>query len=103
MIEENVEEFGPNACPDVCTWQADNYAPLTHRAYVLGKEMIEQGARLIFATSFWFQFDMVALAEEYPDVKFVFSGGGWVTTRNMAQVFPKIYQGRYLAGILAAQ
>ena len=63
-------------------------------------DMIDQGAKIIFATSFGYMDYIEKLSKEYPDVKF-FHCSGYKTTDNMSTYFGRGYQARYLTGIVA--
>lgn len=67
------------------------------------KEMIEAGNKLIFAASFGFGAPMYDLSATYPDVKFEHCAGVKPTTDNFATYFGRMYQARYLSGILAGR
>lgn len=64
------------------------------------KDMIDQGAKIIFATSFGYMDYMEKVAKEFPDVKFMHCSG-FKTAANMSNYFGRIYQARYLSGIVA--
>jgi len=64
------------------------------------KDMIDQGAKVIFATSFGYMDYMEKVSKEYPDVKFLHCSG-YKTTDNMANYFGRMYEPRYLSGIVA--
>lgn len=64
------------------------------------RNMIDQGASVIFATSFGYMDYMEKLSSEYPDVAFLHCSG-YKTTENMANYFGRIYEARYLSGIVA--
>jgi basic membrane protein A len=64
------------------------------------RNMIDQGATAIFATSFGYMDFMEKLSSEFPEVAF-FHCSGYKTTENMANYFGRIYQARYLSGIVA--
>lgn len=64
------------------------------------RNMIDQGATAIFATSFGYMDYVKTLSAEYPDVKF-FHCSGYESTENMANYFGRIYEARYLSGIVA--
>lgn len=66
----------------------------------VARDMIDQGAEVIFATSFGYMDHIVEISEEYPEVTF-FHCSGYKTTDNMANYFGRIYQARYLSGIVA--
>lgn len=63
-------------------------------------DMIDQGAKVIFATSFGYMDYIEKLSKEYPDVKF-YHCSGYKTTDNMSTYFGRGYQARYLTGIVA--
>jgi basic membrane protein A len=64
------------------------------------RNMIDQGAKVIFATSFGYMNYVEEISKEYPEVKF-FHCSGYKTTDNMANYFGRIYEARYLSGIVA--
>jgi len=63
-------------------------------------DMIDQGAKVIFATSFGFMEYTEKVAKEHPDVKFLHCSG-YKMTDNMSNYFGRIYEPRYLSGIVA--
>ncbi|HEY3450035.1 MAG TPA: BMP family ABC transporter substrate-binding protein [Myxococcales bacterium] len=67
------------------------------------KELITAGNKLIFAASFGFGAPMYELSAEYPDVKFEHCAGVKPTTDNFATFFGRMYQARYLSGVLAGR
>lgn len=64
------------------------------------RNMVDQGAKAIFANSFGYMDYLEKISKEYPDVAF-FHCSGYKTTENMANYFGRIYQARYLSGIVA--
>lgn len=66
----------------------------------VARDMIDQGANVIFATSFGYMDYIEKVSKEFPDVKF-FHCSGYKTTDNMTAYFGKIEQPRYLSGIVA--
>jgi basic membrane protein A len=64
-------------------------------------ECIEEGANIIFGTSWGYMDTMEALAQEYPDVLFSHGSGYKSNDRNFNNYFGRIYQARYLTGIAA--
>ncbi|MFI3172332.1 MAG: BMP family ABC transporter substrate-binding protein [Eubacteriales bacterium] len=64
-------------------------------------ECIEEGANIIFATSWGYMDTCAALAEEYPDVIFSHGTGYSSNGTNFNNYFGRIYQARYLAGVAA--
>lgn len=63
-------------------------------------DLVDQGANVIIGTSFGFQDGILESAKKYPDVKFLHCSGYELNT-NMAQYFGRMYQARYLSGIVA--
>ncbi len=64
------------------------------------KNMIDQGANVIFGTSFGYMEPMAQLSPEYPDVAFMHCSG-YMTTDNMGNYFGAMEEARYLSGIVA--
>ncbi|MBU3110899.1 BMP family ABC transporter substrate-binding protein [Clostridium lacusfryxellense] len=64
------------------------------------EEMINQGANVIVGTSFGFMDGMEASALKHLDVKYLHASG-YKTSVNMSNYFGRIYQARYLSGIVA--
>lgn len=65
------------------------------------RECIEEGCNIIFGTSWGYMDKMEALAGEYPDVYFCHGTGYKNNGKNMNNYFGRIYQARYLSGIVA--
>lgn len=64
------------------------------------KDMIDQGAKVIFATSFGYMDYVEQLSKQYPNVAFLHCSG-YKMTENMGNYFGRMYQPRYLSGIVA--
>jgi len=64
------------------------------------RDYAEQGYDMIFATSFGYMDSVLAVAEEYPDVRFEHCTG-YLTADNVAIYDGRGYEGCYLAGITA--
>ena len=64
-------------------------------------ECIEEGCNIIFGTSWGYMDTMEALAEQYPDVIFSHGTGYKSNNKNFNNYFGRIYQARYLSGIVA--
>lgn len=64
------------------------------------RDMIDQGAKVIFATSFGYMDYVAKVAKEFPDVIFLHCSGS-TTLENMGTYFGKMYEARYLSGIVA--
>lgn len=65
------------------------------------RECIEEGANIIFATSWGYMDTCEALAAEFPDVIFSHGTGYKSNGANFNNYFGRIYQARYLSGIVA--
>jgi len=64
------------------------------------RSLIDQGCNLIVATSFGYMDYVEELSMEFPDVKFLHCSG-YKTNENMANYFGRMYEPRYLSGIIA--
>ena len=64
------------------------------------RNMIDQGANIISAGSFGYMDYIEEISHDYPNVKFLHCSG-YKTTDNMANYFGRIYEARYLSGIVA--
>ena len=65
------------------------------------EECIQDGCNIIFATSWGYMETMAQMAEEYPDVYFSHATGYMSNGKNFNNYFGRIYQARYLSGIVA--
>ena len=64
-------------------------------------ECIEEGANIVFGTSWGYMDTLEALADEYPDVIFSHGSGYKSNDKNFNNYFGRIYQARFLTGIAA--
>lgn len=64
------------------------------------EKMIEDGCKIIIANSFGYGQYALEVAKEHPDVYF-FHATGVETAKNLSTFFGRIYQMRYLSGIVA--
>ncbi len=64
------------------------------------RDVVEAGAKIVFTTSFGYMDPTATVAAEYPEVIFEHCSG-YTTADNMATYFGRIYQARYLAGLVA--
>ena len=64
------------------------------------EDMINQGCNVIVGTSFGFMDGLEKEAKKHPEVKFLHCSG-YKTSENMSTYFGRIYQARYLSGIVA--
>ena len=65
------------------------------------RKHVEQGADIVFGTSFDFMDAMVAAADAFPEVKFEHCSGYKTNPRNLGTYFARMYQAEYLAGYMA--
>lgn len=65
------------------------------------KECIDEGCNIIFSTSWGYMETTAQMAEEYPDVYFSHGTGYMSNGNNFNNYFGRIYQPRYLSGIVA--
>ena len=73
------------------------YGPDSERAM---RAMANEGADIIFATSFGYMEPMLKVAKDFPNVKFEHATG-YKTADNMSVYSSKFYQGRYIQGVIA--
>lgn len=66
------------------------------------RDLIDQGCNVIYSTSFGFMESTVKVAEDFPEVYFGHCSG-YQKADNLSTYFGKIYQARYLAGIVAGK
>lgn len=76
----------------------DGDADATEKAI---KECIDDGCRIIFTTSWGYMETTSEMAEQYPDVYFSHGTGYLSNGKNFNNYFGRIYQARYLSGIVA--
>ena len=78
--------------------------PEGQECYEAACELADGGCNFIFADSFGHEDYMIEAAKEYPDVQFCHATGTKAHTEqldNFHNAFASIYDGRYLAGIVA--
>lgn len=64
------------------------------------EQLIQDGCKIIICNSFGFGDAQIKMAEKYPEVYF-FHATGVNSRRNMSTFFGRVYQMRYLSGIVA--
>lgn len=80
--------------------------PEGQEAYEAACELADAGCDFIFADSFGHEDYIIEAAKEYPDVQFGHATGTKAHTEgldNFHNAFASIYDGRYLAGIVAGE
>jgi len=66
------------------------------------RDFAQKGYKLIFTTSFGYMDPTIAVAQEFPDTWFVHISG-YKTAPNVSTVFGRMYQARYLSGLVAGK
>ena len=74
--------------------------PESSRSNAVMEELIKDGTSYIFCASFGYAPHVLEMADKHPETKF-FHCSGLNTRRNLTTYFARIYQMRYLAGIVA--
>jgi basic membrane protein A len=90
-----------SAFPDLKVLTKEN-VPETAEAERVMEEMIRQGAKIIFPTSYGHLDPALAVAKRHPDVLF-FHQGGLKNADNLGTYFGTIWEAEYLAGIAAGK
>ena len=93
-LEEKLKDKG------VTTVKVEN-VPETADSEKAMKNLIDQGCKVIFSTSFGYMDFVEKVAKENPDVKFFHCSGNKSNETNFVNYFGKIEQARYLTGIVA--
>ena len=65
------------------------------------QECIDEGCNIIFTTSWGYMDKTAEMAEKYPDIYFSHGTGYLSNGKNFNNYFGRIYQARYLSGIVA--
>ena len=65
-------------------------------------QFAEKGYKLIFTTSFGYMDSTIKVAERYPDVTFMHCSG-YKRSPNVGTYFGRMYQAKYLAGVIAGR
>ena len=65
------------------------------------QECVDEGCNIIFTTSWGYMKATAKMAEKYPDVYFSHGTGYMSNGKNFNNFFGRIYQARYLSGIVA--
>ncbi|MGB4405253.1 MAG: BMP family ABC transporter substrate-binding protein [Sphaerochaeta sp.] len=66
------------------------------------ESLIDEGCKIIFANSYNYQQYMLNVAQNFPDVYFEHCSG-YLSNDNMSNYFGRMYQMRYLSGMIAAK
>lgn len=87
--------------PNVKVLKAEN-VPESAEAERVMEQMIQQGATIIFPTSFGHLDPAIKVGEKYPNVTFLHQGG-LKTAKNVGTYFGASWEANYLAGIAAGK
>ncbi len=87
--------------PNVEILYAENI-PETAQVQAVEEQMIQQGAKIIFATSYGYSDPTIEVANKHPDVAFLHMGA-LKSTQNFSAFFGDIWQLEYVDGIAAAR
>ena len=98
-----------NAAKEACEKMGVEYViktniPEGQECYEAACELADSGCNFIFADSFGHEDYMIEAAKEFPDVEFCHATGTKAHTTdldNFHNAFASIYDGRYLAGVVA--
>ena len=66
------------------------------------RDMVGQGNKLVFGTTFGYMEPMLKVAADHPDVKFEHATG-YKTAPNMRTYDSRTYEGAYMAGVIAGR
>lgn len=87
----------------VTTTYKENVPEGAETAQVI-EDLVKDGNKIIFATSFGFGDAMLASAKKHPDVKFLHATGAWHNPQpNFGTYYGATEEAKYLAGIAAAK
>ena len=100
---------GANAAIEALGLTEDQYefrtnVPENEACYEAAADLADDGCDIVFADSFGHEDYIIQAAQEFPDVQFCHSTGTKAHTLglpNYHNTFASIYEGRYLAGIVA--
>ena len=104
--DKNFIDAAVEACKNMgVTMVRKTQIPESNAAYEAAKELIEvDECDIIFADSFGHESFLIQAAKEYPEVQFCHATGTQAHTAglsNFHNAFAHIYQGRYMAGVVA--
>lgn len=89
------------ALPDIEILYAEN-VPETAQVQAVEEQMIQQGATVIFATSFGYADPTLELARKYPEVVFLHQGA-LTSAQNFTAYLGEMWQLEYAAGVVAGK
>ncbi len=105
--DKNFIDAAKKACADMGVEMVQKtQIPESNKCYDAAVELIEtEECDIIFADSFGHESFLMQAAKEYPDVEFCHATGTQAHTatdlKNFHNAFASIYEGRYMAGVVA--
>ncbi len=104
--DKNFIDAAIAACDEMgVTMVQKTQIPESNACYDAAVELVEvEDCDIIFADSFGHESFLMQAAEKYPDVQFCHATGTQAHTKGLANfhnAFASIYQGRYMAGVVA--
>lgn len=78
----------------------ENAGEFTGKCEIALRELADEGAQLIFLSSYGYAEEVRGIVGEYPDITF-FANSSEYHDENMTSYFARLYQARYLSGIIA--
>ncbi len=104
--DKNFIDAAKEACKNMgVTMVQKTQIPESNKCYDAAVELIEvEDCDIIFADSFGHESFLIKAAKEYPDVQFCHATGTQAHTaglKNFHNAFAAIYEGRFLAGVVA--
>ncbi|MBD5543692.1 MAG: BMP family ABC transporter substrate-binding protein [Lachnospiraceae bacterium] len=78
----------------------ENVAEGTGQCEPALRQLAEEGAQMIFLSSYGYSEEVLQVVEAYPEIVFCVNSSEYHTD-NMTSYFARMYQARYLAGIIA--
>ena len=104
--DKNFIDAAVEACKNMgVTMVQKTQIPESNACYDAAVELIEvEGCSVIFADSFGHESFLIQAAKEYPNVQFCHATGTMAHTEGLANfhnAFASIYEGRFLAGVVA--
>jgi basic membrane protein A len=90
------------AVGDALTTAYSENVPEGAQAEQVIERYVRQGFNLVFTTSFGYMDPTLAVAKRHPDVIFMHCSG-FKTAPNMGTYFGRMYQARYLSGLVAGK
>jgi basic membrane protein A len=101
FAHDKAREYLVSEMPDVETTFIESVPEGADAERVL-TELAEKGNKVIFATSFGYMDYVQNVAKKYPDVTFLHCSG-YKTAENVGTYFGRMYQPRYLSGLVAGK